>query len=123
MPTLLTTKANEKSTYVIVASFTDEDGNAVVPSLIKWSLSNLDGTIINSRTQISYVTDNGTGSGGTLASSVDFILKGTDLAISGTEKEEIRILTVEITYDSTIGTGLINKDEVEFSIYNLIAVT
>lgn len=111
MPTLLSTLAVEESTYVITATFTDEDGTSVVPSSVTWTLTDNRGNVINSRSAVS----------ATPAASIDIVLTGDDLAI-GTNGTD-RVVTIDATYNSDAGTGLKLKEECEFSIHNLLNVT
>jgi len=121
---ILATNAIEKSTYVITVAVTDEDDNPVTPSTMTWTLSDADGTTINSRADIVYTVDKGTGSGGTLASSMEIVLNGNDLAISDdSNTTERRILTIEGTYNSDAGTGLPYKSRCTFLVENLEVVT
>lgn len=113
MPTNLTTKAQEESSYTITASFTDEDGTAVTPTSATWTLSDTYGNTINSRAAEVITPD----------TSVDITLTGDDLAISETGAVIKRILTVEAVYDSTYGTGLTLKDTATFQVDNLTIIT
>lgn len=112
MPTTLTTRAVEKSTFIITAAFTDEDDAAVVPNSITWSLTDKDGNVVNSRSAESE----------TPATSVDIVLGGDDLALTEHADNE-RILTVETDYDSSLGSGLALRDEVRFRIAPLANVS
>jgi len=47
--TNLITKAVNESTYILTSTFTDADDSAVTPNALTWSLTDLDGTVINSR--------------------------------------------------------------------------
>ena len=113
MPTNLTTRAQEESSYTITAAFTDEDGSAVTPSSVTWTLTDTYGNVINSRSGVSV----------TPGTSVDITLSGDDLAISESGDFINRILTVEAVYDSSYGTDLPLKDSATFQIDNLKAVT
>lgn len=113
MPITTTTTANEESTFVITCSFTDENSVAVVPSAVIWMLTDENGMIINNRSGVSVTS---------LASSIDIVLSGDDLAITGTSKQSVRILTVKATYDSTLGTGLPLKESLRFVVKNLVAI-
>jgi len=95
MATLLTVTATEDSTYVVNVSFTDEDGNAVVPNDVAWSLKDKSGSIINDRSDVSE----------TPASSIDIVLSGDDLEPAGVERAFL-VLTVTADYDSALGSGL-----------------
>jgi len=112
MPTTLTTHAVEESTFVVTASFTDENGDAVTPTTLQWTLTDLEGNIINNRSQVSI----------TPSSTVDIVLSGDDLALEG-DSPEMRVLTIEGTYSSTLGTGLPLKESVKFIVDNLVAVS
>ena len=104
---------NEKSAGVITVVFKDEDGVAVIPTSIKWTLTTMNGvTVINSRDQEDI----------TPAASVDILLEGDDLALTETEqsvKEIDRRLTVEAVYDSDLGTDIPLKDDEVITIRNL----
>jgi len=111
----LNTHAEEEGTYVITATFKDEDGNAEDVKTAKWSLTDRDGTVINSRSDVAISTP---------TSSEDIVLSGNDLALqSGETNLGIRILIVEATYDSDLGSDLPLKGEAEFIIDNLVKVT
>lgn len=110
MPTTITTKAVEQSTYVVTVAFTDEDGDAVTPTAAAWSLRDGNGAIVNSREDVS----------ATPGTSIDIVLQGDDL---NADDGLARILTVEATYNSDLGTGLPLKDEVTFTIDDLIGVS
>ena len=106
-------KFNEKSAGVITVAFEDEDGDAVIPTSIKWTLTTVNGvTVINSRDQEDI----------TPAASVDILLEGDDLALTETEqsvKEIDRRLTVEAVYDSDLGIDIPLKDDKVITIRNL----
>ena len=115
MTTTLTVNAQEKSTYVITVNFKDEDGQDVIPTSATWTLTDEDGTVINSRQGVVISS---------LAASVDVVLTCADLEIdtgfSGAAQE--RLFTVEAVYDSSLGTGLCLKAACKFNVENLIAV-
>lgn len=110
MATKLTIKAADKSTYVINLAFEDEDGNAVIPDSIAWTLTDDAGTVINSRTSVAVAVP---------AASVDIVLSGNDLKYSDGRH---RVLTVQAVYDSNLGSDLPLKDEVKFEIADLLIV-
>ena len=104
-------RAKELSTYVIVVSFTDEEGDPVVPNTIVWSLIDRHGTIINDRDEESE----------TPAAEVSIVLSGDDLQILAGEELKsavVRNLVVEAEYDSTLGTDLPIKEVAQFTITN-----
>jgi hypothetical protein len=97
MATTLTPNAIQSSTYVVTAAFTDEDGSAVVPNTVTWSLKAKDGTVINERAEESE----------TPASSVDIVLSGDDLDPGAPDSDVgMILLTVTAPYDSALGSGL-----------------
>lgn len=111
MPTTLTTRAIDKSTYVINCAFTDEAGAAVIPDSITWTLTDDAGTVINSRSAVAVAPP---------AASIDIVLSGNDLKYSDGAP---RVLTINAVYDSTLGSNLPLKDSVRFMVSDLISVT
>lgn len=106
-------EAIEESTLIINAAFKDEDGNAEDVKTLTWTLTDKDGTIINTREQIAVVTP---------SSTEDIVLSGDDLSIVAGETAanvERRFL-VEATYDSDLGDDLPLKDSCKFYIRNLV---
>jgi hypothetical protein len=108
MPVELTTNGTEEGTYVVTAAFTDEDGGSVVPNNINWWLYDSSNSIVNGRSNVAVAVP---------AASINIVLQGDDLAIIG--KDNRRVLRVEYDYDSTYGSGLPGKKEVEFDITDL----
>ena len=117
MTTKLSFKAQEGSTLGIVAEFTEkrtdiEETVLITPNAgLTWSLTDLDGNIINDRDEVELVS----------ASSVLIVLSGNDLALSGGYPAE-RCVTVEGTYNSVLGNNLTLKDAMVFQIENLVGV-
>ena len=111
--TTTTTKACEQGTFVVTMAFTDEDGTAVIPNNISWSLYDQDDAIVNSRTSVAIAVP---------AASTTVVLKGDDLALP-TPLENRRKMLVEWDYDSSLGTGLPAKNEYNFYIQNLVEVS
>jgi hypothetical protein len=115
MPTDLEAVAIEEGTYALTATFTDEDGSEVTPNVITWTLTDLKGNVINARQDVAV---------GSPASSVTIVLKGDDLSL---DTDEVglgqRVLTVEATYDSSLGSNLPLKDVAFFNVVDLKAVT
>ncbi len=90
MTTYIKTRVTKESSAVFTASFTDEDGAAVVPNAgLVWSLTDANGTIVNSREDVTL----------TPASSVVIKLTGDDLAIADDDLRERR-LVIAGTYAS-----------------------
>jgi hypothetical protein len=114
MPSTLTINAIEKSTFVINVAFTDEDSSAVTPTAATWTLTDCDGSIINSREDVTIAS---------LDTNVDVVLSANDLALQSGSDNGKRVFLVEGTYDSTLGAGLPFKDQAEFFVADLVAVT
>ena len=110
---ILTSYAIEKSTFVIRATFKDEDLQLGTPDSISWSLVDPDGNIINSLQDQSE----------TPATVVDIVLSGDDLQIRDSDNEwETRYLEIYAVYDSDIGNNLPLRDRAEFKILNLKSI-
>ena len=115
MPTKLTSYAVEKSTFAIVSAFTDEDGDAVTPDSITWTLCDDSGTVINN------LEDQAVSSP---AASVTIVLSGDDLQVlDETNDFEIRHLEISAVFDSDLGDDLPLKDRAEFKVINLKSIT
>ena len=115
MPATLAVHAKEKSTYIVTMDFTDEDGSAEIPTTITWTLSNIAGTVINSREDIAVAVP---------AASVDVLLKGDDLQLlTGEVNQGVRVFTVEATYLSLLGADLPLNASVRFIVDNLLMIT
>lgn len=110
--TTSTAEIPEEGTIGFTVAFVDEEGTAMVPDSITWTLTDTSGNVINSRSAVSI---------GSPAASVTIVLSGDDLAI-GTNGTN-RILLVEFEYSSTLGNNLPDKHEIHFKISNLTAVT
>jgi hypothetical protein len=108
--------AVEKSTYIVTMNFKDENDDAVVPTAATWTLTDEGGNTINGRLDVVL-------SG--LASEMSVVLSGDDLALAAgfSGNSEKRIFTVHSTYNSDLGVGLPLRDQLEFPVYNLGAVT
>lgn len=114
MPVTLTTHADEESTYKITVSFTDAAGSAVTPNIITYTLTDINGTVINSKSNVSVSP----------ASSIDIVLSGDDLALqSGETVIAERVLTIVADYDSDEGSGLPLNEEAHFYIDDLTNIS
>ena len=118
MPSSLSERAAEGSTYTIVVEFNEKlpDGslNPVVPnSGLTWSLFDKEGNVINNREDISIDP---------VAQSVMITLSGNDLK-TFPGKTARRFVTVSGTYNGTAGNNLPLTEEVSFQIDNLIGIT
>jgi len=110
--TVLSDKAAEESTYIVTVAFTDEDGTAVTPNSITWTLTDSDGNTINSRSGVSIAVP---------AASNDIVLQGDDLAIQRPSMLRRR-MTISAPYDSGAGSSLPFRGEIEFEITPLLNV-
>ena len=108
--------AVEKSTFIVTLTFKDENNDPVTPATGTWTLTDEDGTVINSRENVVISS---------LDTSVDVVLSGDDLAVSSEFGgiSEMRIFTFEGTYNSDLGSGLPLRDQLTFPVFNLGAVT
>lgn len=106
----LTDTAREQSSLALTVGFRDEDGTAVIPDTIAWTLSKEDGTVVNSRADVSV---------GAPAAAIEIFLQGDDLAILDDDPREKRIVTVEAVYDTT----KLLKEDIAFFVENLVGVS
>ena len=106
-------EAVEESTIAITIDFEDEDGDAVVPTEAKWTLTNDDGDVVDTRERVNISS---------LASSVDVVLKGSNLQILSGESGDrfaTRRFLIEAKYNSSLGTGLPLNESCTFPVRNL----
>ena len=111
MPIIISSPhAVEQSTYGITVSFLDDAGASVIPTAasVTWTLTNEQGNVINSRSNVAI----------TSASSIVIVLHGYDLA-RGPGDNGVRLVTIKATYNSTLGTALELKDQIQFTLDNL----
>lgn len=113
MPVKLDAHAREEGTYHIVASFTDEDGAGVAPNAITWTLSDTDGNVINGRSAVTVAVP---------ATSNTITLAGTDLSVVAGQTLE-RLFLIEWSYNSSYGSGLVDREQATFLIDDLKKVT
>ncbi|MCE5192098.1 MAG: hypothetical protein LLG08_10135 [Actinomycetia bacterium] len=102
---------NEDGTIIIDVAFFDEDEVACIPESAAWSLYDDNGTIINSRSDVAISP---------LADTVHIVLSGDDCQVLGSADSLDRILFIEWTYNSTLGSDLTGTEEVLFSVKNTI---
>lgn len=114
MPVTLTDNANERSTYAVDVSFFDEDDVAVTPTSITWTLSDVQGNVINSREDVAVAVP---------AATITIVLSGLDLVLDNTYVSNIRKILIKATYTSTLGSGLPLRDEITFEINDFSAQT
>jgi hypothetical protein len=108
---VLRAKATESSMYVISASFADPDGTAFTPKTCRWSLTDLGGLVINSRTKVLVPITGSTHS---------FLLCGADLLFSASPTGGARVFTLEGTFDSTYGNDLPFRTECQFEVIDTV---
>jgi hypothetical protein len=106
----LTEDAQEEGTYVIDFAWLDENGAAVTPSTMTWTLVDENGDVVNSRQDVAI-------SG--LSTTNSIVLSGLDLAIPDTDMSYRlkRYVRYAGTYVSTLGT-LPLTGEVWFNLIN-----
>lgn len=109
MPCIAEVNAVEGSTYVVTATFTDESGDEITPKTLVWSLSDMQGNIINSRLNV-VITPTG--------STEKVALYGDDLQIAfdSDAKREIQFTG---TYDNDLGSDLPIIESLIFDIENI----
>lgn len=104
MQIILSPEAKQGSTYIVLASFTDEAGDPVVPNSILWSLTDTNGTVINSRKDIEVPPD----------SSISIVLSADDI---DDNNGAYFIVTITAEYNSsTYGSNLPLIDQGKFKI-------
>ena len=111
---ILAAEAVERSTYIVPVTFRDENGDAVVPTAATWTLTTEYGVVVNSRANVAILP---------LAATVNVVLTGADLTMLGELDNRTRLLLVQATYNSSLGSGLNLRDEIEFSVRPLVGVT
>lgn len=105
--TELPTFADERATYVITGAYYDESGITVIPTAAVWTLTDIAGNVINSKSAQPISP---------LGTSFTVLLTGGDLAIGNSINNVARLFTVQTTYNSTLGTGLVGRGQVKFWI-------
>lgn len=112
-PKITDVEAVENSTFPITVSFTDENGDPVVPnSGLSWTLTDQNGTVVNGRTAVALSP----------ATSVTIVLSGNDLAVPAGKSRIIQLLAIAGTYTSDLGANLPLLEEVEFEVRGLTAL-
>ena len=113
MPITVSEHAREEGTFPLIVTPTYKSGTVDVgfkPNTALWTLSDTAGIVINSRSAVSL----------TAASSMNIVLQGDDLAITGTVRKTVKLL-VEGTYNSTtFGNDLPYNEEATIIIDNLV---
>jgi hypothetical protein len=103
----------EKSTPTFQVSFVDESGVAVIPLTATWSLKDVAGTVVNSRSAVSMAP---------MASTKNITLAVADTTFGASENGPLaeRKLIVEYTYTSDMGIGLSDKVATRFFIERIL---
>jgi hypothetical protein len=114
MTTELNLVAIEEGTYVLNIAFKDEDGAAISPNSATWTLTDLNGNVINNKLEQIIAP---------IAAVKDVVLTGDDLALSTSYYGNERMFLVEYIYDSTLGNDLPAKTQAIFDIENLVKVS
>ena len=106
--TKITTTAPERGTFGILCTFTDEDGDALTPDTLTWTLTDVDGLVVNSRQDIEVSS---------ISSATTIVLSGADLAVTdASDRGRKRRFAIEGTYDSDLGNDMPLTGECEFTI-------
>ena len=111
---VLAIKAGERSRYRIDAVVYTTSGETVVPTSLKWTLTDNSGNVINSRKGVVMISP---------ADPTPILLYGADLGIAGTESEVERVLLIEATYNEPGYTGLPYNKEYRFMVKNFLSVS
>lgn len=116
MPTVLSVHPNEQGTLILEYTFKDEDDVPSTPNTgLTWSLYkrvNKVATVVNSRLAVPIAS----------ASTVTIVLSGDDLALTAGESKT-RYVLFSGAYNSSLGSNLPIRDEVAFSIRDLVGVS
>lgn len=107
-------QASEDSTYIVNVEVYDDSvpANKIVPVTLKWTLSDNNGNVVNSRDDVTVVTP---------TDSNNIVLSGDDLQILDDGATETRIFSVRGTYDSQdFGNDLPFTGSIRFEVKNLI---
>ena len=113
MPVTVPEHAREKGTFPLVVTPTYKSGTVsvgFVPGTALWTLSDADGNVINSRSGVTL----------TPASSMNIVLQGDDLAITGTVRKIVKLMVEGIYSSDTFGNNLPYTEEATIIIDNLV---
>ena len=105
---------NEKGSGAIGASFTNLNDEPVTPNTFKWTLSDLEGNIINNRSEVLV----------TPASTVWVLLKGDDLLINSSKNRRTFTIqgTFELVLDGVTYSNTPYTVEYEFGLRDLLNI-
>lgn len=108
--------ATQEGNLIAVIAFTDSDGNAVTPSSAFWRLVDGDGTVINSRSNVTITP---------LSTSVEISLEGNDLPWSGDDFGDSYSIYLYLSSTYTeAGIGSVTQtQEVEIQVRQLFGTS
>lgn len=108
---ILEKKAKRSKTFIITIQFTDSQGSPVAPESATWTLKDINGNVINSRSAVVIPAPE---------QIEEIVLSGADLAtpgIVGYIDTNRRIFSVDAIYDSIVyGNDLPFGEKAEFEI-------
>jgi hypothetical protein len=114
---LLAEKAYEEGRFGIQIVLTTYDGSSLPPATATWSLTKIDGTVINSRDDVAISSPTAT---------IQIGLEGDDLAVDETGEDYVRrVLTLKGTHNQALfgGAGAKFKYQVAFDIEAMVNVS
>lgn len=110
MTVVLDDHAVEYSIFPIKCSFYDQTNVLTVPISASWTLTDLNGSIINNRNAIVFSP---------LASEMTIVLVDNDLVCNGKSRD--CLIFVDSRINSTLGSNLRLTEEVRFTVDPIIA--
>ena len=108
MPIEIVKHARDGSVFVARCSFFDEEGNAVAPTSLSWTLLGPDLAVVNGRTSETVSSP---------AAVEDIVLTPADVAYAD---GALRYLILNWEYNSSLGTGLAGREEAEINIDDIV---
>lgn len=107
MPIALTDTVPDGTAAVATVTFEDENGDAVIPDSITWSLYDPAGAIVNTREDIAVAVP---------AASVDILIEGANNLYSGGYK---RVFVIKAVVDLAAGN---DQDSNESATYQILDI-
>ena len=108
----ITVRPNEEGMLAITVAYKDHAGTAVTPATMAWKLTDVNGSVVNSRSSVAV---------GSLAATNTIVLNGDDLPTNGSDRP--LLCTFQGTYNHAIGSALNIKESVRFWVDNLVVVS
>lgn len=103
-------EAVEGSTFALTVRFTDEEKQPVTPNAGgTWTLTDPRGVVVNGRAGVPFAA----------AQAVTIVLSGADLTLPPGVTEAKRLLRVECSYSSSLGSNLPFREECRFTVRGL----